>query len=538
MPRQKKSAGALKTIPGGALATVTEPPETITDKVAGADSVSSTEGQSLVTAADLAAKVEAVARGVKLIVVSNREPYIHERTGQGLQMIRPASGMVTALEPIVRAVGGTWVAHGSGSGDRLAVDAHDRVIMPSYGSTYTLRRLWLTRQEEDGYYYGLSNDALWPLCHIVYQRPMFQKNDWEQYVAVNEKFCEVVLEEAIGGPAIIFIQDYQLGLLSRMLRNRRPDLILVQFWHIPWPNREAFRVFPWGEELLDGLLGNDLLGFHIQYHCNNFMDTVDRGIEAKVDYEHFRVFRGGRPTHVRPFPISVDFSQIEKDSQSALVEERIAEFKTTLGSGIVDRKLFVGADRIDYTKGILERFQAFDAMIRHHPEMRGRVTFMQLAAPSRLHLDVYRDLNDRIEDLVDDINWRHQTDDWQPICYLKAHHDYYSVLAAYKMADVLLTTSLHDGMNLVAKEYIAARTDNSGLLILSQYTGAAREMPDALLVNPFDIEDMANAMYQSCTIPDQEIRLRMSRLREQVARENVYAWGVKIFEEIRKVLPL
>lgn len=488
-------------------------------------------------AASLAGRVAAVASGVKLIVVSNREPYVHEITGQGIRAIRPASGMVTALEPIVRAVGGTWIAHGSGTGDRHVVDARDQIGLPPDKPKYTLRRVWLTRQEEDGYYYGLSNGALWPLCHIVYQRPEFRKSDWDQYVAVNEKFCRVVLEEAVGAPAIVFIQDYQLGLLSRMLRNRRPDLILVQFWHIPWPNREAFRVFPWGEQLLDGLLGNDVLGFHIQYHCNNFMDTVDRGIEAKVDYEHFRVFRGGRPTHIRPFPISVDFNQIETDAQSTRVEERTAEFRTILGSGAGERKLFVGADRIDYTKGILERFQAFDVMLQHHPELCGRVTFMQLAAPSRLHLDVYRDLNDRIEGLVDDINWRLQTDDWQPIHYLKAHHDYYAVLAAYRMADVLLTTSLHDGMNLVAKEFIATRSDDMGILILSQYTGAARELSDAVLVNPFDIDDLAKAMHRSCTMLDGDIRLRMSRLREQVTKENVYAWGVKIFEEIRKVLP-
>lgn len=496
-----------------------------------------TSSELMANAASLASRVAAVASGVKLIVVSNREPYVHEITGQGIRAIRPASGMVTALEPIVRAVGGTWIAHGSGTGDRHVVDARDQIGLPPDNPKYTLRRVWLTRQEEDGYYYGLSNAALWPLCHIVYQRPEFRKSDWDQYVAVNEKFCRVVLEEAVGAPAIVFIQDYQLGLLSRMLRNRRPDLILVQFWHIPWPNREAFRVFPWGEQLLDGLLGNDVLGFHIQYHCNNFMDTVDRGIEAKVDYEHFRVFRGGRPTHIRPFPISVDFDQIEADAQSTRVEERTAEFRTILGSGAGERKLFVGADRIDYTKGILERFQAFDAMLQHHPELCGRVIFMQLAAPSRLHLDVYRDLNDRIEGLVDDINWRLQTDDWQPIHYLKAHHDYYAVLAAYRMADVMLTTSLHDGMNLVAKEFIATRNDNQGVLILSQYTGAARELPDALLVNPFDIEDLAKAMHHSCTMLDNDIRLRMSRLREQVAKENVYAWGVKIFEEIRKVLP-
>jgi trehalose 6-phosphate synthase len=364
---------------------------------------------------------------------------------------------------------------------------------------------------------------------------VFRSGDWEQYCAVNEKFCRAVLEEAAGEPAIVFIQDYQLGLLSRLLRNQRPDLILAQFWHIPWPNREAFRIFPWGEQLLDGLLGNDLLGFHIQYHCNNFMDTVDRGIEARVDYEHFRIYRGGRPTSIRPFPISVDFMQIGSDAQSDRVGDKIEEFKTALGSSLGAGKLFVGADRIDYTKGIPERLQAFDMLLQKHPELRGKVTLMQLSAPSRMHLDAYRDLNDRIEDLVDDINWRHQTDEWQPIHFLRAHHDYYAMLAAYKMADALLVTSLHDGMNLVAKEFISARCDERGVLVLSRYTGAARELPEALQANPFDIEDLAQAMYLACCMPEAEIGQRMSRLREQVAKENVYAWGARIFDEIRKI---
>ena len=367
--------------------------------------------------------------------------------------------------------------------------------------------------------------------------PEFRKSDWDQYLAVNEKFCQAVLEEAEGGPAIVFIQDYQLGLLSRLLRNRRSDLVLVQFWHIPWPNREAFRVFPWGEQLLDGLLGHDILGFHIQYHCNNFMDTIDRGIEAKVDYEHFRIFRGGRPTSIRPFPISVDSAQIESDSHLPRVDEKILEFSAAIGYAPGNRRLFVGADRIDYTKGILERLKALDVLMQQHPELRGNISFMQLAAPSRTHIDVYRDLNDRIEDLVDDINWRHQTDEWQPIHYLRAQHDYYAVLAAYRMADVLLTTSLHDGMNLVAKEFISTKSDNSGVLVLSQYTGAAREMPDALLVNPFDVEDLAAAMYAACTMSETEISQRMSRLRDQLTNNNVYSWGAKIFDEIRKVLP-
>lgn len=486
-------------------------------------------------AVDLSNYISKVTTNAKLIVVSNREPCLHEHVSGEIKAIRPASGMVTALEPIVRAVKGTWIAHGSGSADWSVVDSKRHIELPEEKPEYILRRIHLSKKEEDGYYYGLSNEALWPLCHIVYTRPNFSRNDWEMYKKVNQRFCNAVLEEAEGGPAIVFIQDYHLALLPRLLKNARPDLKLIQFWHIPWPNREAFRIFPWGEELLDGLLGNDILGFHVQYHCNNFLDTVDRSIEARVDYEHFRVFRGGRPTHIRPFPISVDFEQIGLDAESPLVTKRQEQFMRDLGETVSGTNLFVGADRIDYTKGILERLKGFELMLQRHPELCGKVAFVQLAAPSRTHIETYRQLNDEIDDLVDEINWRSCTDEWAPVHFLRAHHDYHNVLAAYRMADILLVTSLHDGMNLVAKEFIAVRTDGNGVLILSQYTGAARELPDALQVNPFDIDQLADTMYQAFTMSESERKQRMSRMRAQVEKNSVYDWGYKIFEEVEKI---
>lgn len=480
--------------------------------------------------------INRLTAGAKMIVVSNREPWVHERVPDGIRSVRPASGLTTALEPIVRAVGGTWIAHGSGSADRLVVDKKGRIGLPEENPNYTLRRIWLTKREENGYYYGLSNKALWPLCHIVYTRPSFTRSDWEMYKSVNKRFCNAVLEEAEGEPAIIFIQDYHLALLPRLLKNERPDLKLIHFWHIPWPNREAFRIFPWGEELLDGLLGNDILGFHIQHHCNNFLDTVDRGIEAMVDYEHFRIFRGGRPTYVRPFPISVDFQQIGFDVDAPIVEKRKQSFLKELGEGIMATKIYVGADRIDYTKGIPERLRAFDVMLKRHPELRSKVSLMQLAAPSRTHIEAYRKIEEEIDNLVDEINWRHQDEEWTPVRFLRAHHDYYAVLAAYRMADVLMVTSLHDGMNLVAKEFISSRTDGDGVLLLSQYTGAAREFNDAILVNPFDTDQLADDMHAAFTMSDTERRSRMKRMRTQVKRNTVYHWVQRIFEEVENVL--
>ncbi|MGB4190386.1 MAG: trehalose-6-phosphate synthase [Syntrophales bacterium] len=482
--------------------------------------------------------VSRIAKNAKVVIASNREPVMHERDAGGIRVVQPASGMVVALDPIVRATGGVWVAHGSGTADRLVVDSRGRMAMPPEKPRYTLRRVWLTRKEENGYYFGLSNRALWPLCHIVYTRPRFSRNDWEAYRNVNRRFCDAILEEVDGCPAIVFIQDYHLALLPRLLRQERPDLALVHFWHIPWPNREAFRIFPWGEELLDGLLGNDIMGFHIQYHCNNFMDTVDRGIEAKVDYEQFQIFRGGRPTHVRAFPISVDFRQIGKDATSGPVEERRLNFIKELGDEVLRTRVFVGADRIDYTKGIPERIRGFDLLLKNHPELREKVTLLQLAAPSRTHIEEYRDINDKLDDLVDEVNWRHQTEDWMPIRFLRAHHDYQAVLASYRLADILVVTSLHDGMNLVAKEFISARNDGDGVLLLSRYTGAARELADALLVNPYDTDELADAMYEAYIMPEKERRKRMRRMRSQIRNHTVFDWGGKIFEELEYIRPV
>jgi trehalose 6-phosphate synthase len=478
------------------------------------------------------------SEGGKIVVVSNREPWVHERVAGAVKAVRPASGMVVGLEPIVRAAQGTWVAHGSGSADRSVSDDKGRIRMPPGKEEYTLRRVWLTRREENGYYYGTSNRALWPLCHIAYTRPYFSRQDWEVYRSVNQRFCDTVLEEVGGESAVVFIQDYHLALLPRMLKNARPDLKLIQFWHIPWPNCEAFRIFPWEEELLDGLLGNDLLGFHIQHHCNNFLDTIATCVEAMIDYEEFRVLRGGRPTYVRPFPISVDFQQIGGDAQAPAVKRTARGFAKELGETAAGSCLFVGADRIDYTKGIPERLTAFDLLLQRHPELLGKVALVQLAAPSRTHVKEYRDLNDALDDLVDEINWRHQTEDWYPVHFLRAHHDYNAVLAAYRMADVLLVTSLHDGMNLVAKEFISSRTDGDGVLILSKYTGCARELGGALLVNPFDADQLADVMFTAFRMPRKERRRRMARLRDQVQNRNVYDWAAQIMEEAGRCLRL
>lgn len=482
-------------------------------------------------------RLEQVARsrlgGAKLLVVANREPYIHVLDGEEVRCMKPASGLTTALDPVMRATGGIWVGHGSGAGDRRASDKRGRVAVPPEDPTYTLRRVWLSPEEEQGYYYGFSNEALWPLCHAAYTRPRFDPTDWEQYRRVNQKFADAVLEEAAGGPAIVFVQDYHFALLPRLLKGARPDLVVIQFWHIPWPNREIFRVCPWGGEILDGLLGNDLLSFHIQYHCNNFLETVDRTIEARVDTEHFAVSRGGHTTLVRPHPISIDaeaaraFSPEELDEEEARIREQLR---------LRDLPLLVGVERVDYTKGLPERFHAVDRLLTLHPELRGRFYLLQVGAPSRTHIPTYRRLNEHLRALAEEINRRHGGAGWCPVVHVNEHYGPRQVQAVYRMASACVVSSLHDGMNLVAKEFVAARSDLRGVLVLSRFTGAARELTDALLINPYSVDEFAEALRAALSMPVEEQQRRMRRLRAQVADNNIFRWAGMLLSEAGKLV--
>jgi trehalose 6-phosphate synthase len=476
--------------------------------------------------------IETRLREHRLIVVANREPYIHRVVGGGVECVVPASGMATALDPIMRACGGTWVAHGSGSADRQFVDEHDHVQVPPKDPRYTLRRVWLTKEQEDGYYYGLANEGLWPLCHVVFTRPAFLARHWQVYREVNELFAQAVLEEAGGGPAFVFIQDYHFALLPRILKQANPNLIVAHFWHIPWPNRETFRTFHWAEELLDGLLGNDLLGFHLRYHCHNFLDTVDRALEARVDVERSEITRGGKVTSIRPFPIGIDFDEHTAESGGPIVDAAMADWQHCLGKG--NRIVGIGIDRLDYSKGIPDRLRAVDRLLELHAEYRERLVFVQVGVPSRTHLRPYRLLEDEVEGLVEEINWRWSADGWQPIVFAKKHHDQPSLMALHRLASFCLVTSLHDGMNLVAKEFVASRFDEDGVLILSRFTGAARELTSALLVNPYAIDDMAEAMHQAIQMPHCERQRRMQKMREAVSGNNIYRWAGKIVSALLK----
>lgn len=474
--------------------------------------------------------VEAKLHDHKFIVVANREPYIHRYVGKRIECVQPASGMTTALDPILRACGGVWVAHGSGDADHATVDMHDHVQVPPEDPRYTLRRVWLTKEQEQGYYYGLSNEGLWPLCHITFTRPSFKPQDWEIYREVNRVFAEAVLQEVDGKPTFVFVQDYHFTLLPRLLKQANPSLIVAQFWHIPWPNRETFRAFPWKEELLDGLLGNDLLGFHLRYHCQNFLDTIDRALEARVDQERFEVTRGGKVTTVRPFPISIDYAEHEAMARSQRVESYMDGWRVQLG--LHDELLGIGIDRIDYTKGIPDRLRAIDRLLEKHPSCQKRFVFVQIGVPSRSHLPQYKAIDDEIDRLVEEINWRWKSDAWRPIILLKQQYGQPELAALHRLARFCVVSSLHDGLNLVAKEFVSSRFDDDGVLVLSEFTGAARELGDALLVNPFSTEQIAEAIRRALEMPLPERQKRMKKMRKAVADNNVYRWAGKILSAL------
>jgi trehalose 6-phosphate synthase len=472
-------------------------------------------------------------KGDEILIVSNREPYIHVMQHGAVEIQRPASGLVTALEPVMRACSGTWIAHGGGSADRQAVDKHDHVMVPPEHPAYRIRRVWLAKEEEHGYYYGFANEGLWPLCHIAHTRPTFRTPDWDHYRAVNRRFADVVVDESSTDDPIVMVQDYHLALVPRLVRERLPKATVITFWHIPWPNPEAFSILPWREAVLEGLLGSSIMAFHTQFHCNNFFETVDRYLEARVDRETFTISYGGQQTEVRRYPISIEWPPQELN-QLPSVEECRRQLRANLGVA-PDMRLGVGVDRLDYTKGILERFRAVERLLEIEPSWIGKFSFLQIAAPSRSSIDEYQNLETQVRALSARINRRFGDGTYQPIILKVEHHEPRAVYTFYRASDLCYVSSLHDGMNLVAKEYVALRDDERGVLLLSQFTGAARELTEALIVNPYDIEQCAVALHLALTMPPEEQRARMRSMRSIVQEFNVYRWAGRMLMDAARM---
>jgi len=469
-------------------------------------------------------------RGDEVIVVSNREPYIHEAAPQGIVVKRPASGLVTAIEPVMRACSGTWIAHGSGSADAQVVGLHDRILAPPGRGEYTLRRIWLTEKEEQGYYYGFANEGIWPLCHVAHVRPVFREADWLAYREVNQRFADAVVSEVRSEDPVVMVQDYHFALLPAMIRERLPNATILTFWHIPWPNPESFGICPWRREILQGMLGSTILGFQTRFHSKNFIETVDRNLEARIEHEHSTISFHDDETLVESYPISIEWPSAASAAASPAPDPCRRNVTQRLGIGPGSR-IAVGVDRLDYTKGIAERMQAVERLLEQNPEWVGRFVLVQVAAPSRSSLTEYRQLEEHIRQLADRINDRFGGPNYRPIHLLIEHHDRDAVTELYRAADLCVVTSLHDGMNLVCKEFVAAREDERGVLILSCFAGAAREMTEALVVNPYHVEECAAAILRALTMPEAEQRERMASLRATVREGNVYRWAGRILTD-------
>jgi trehalose 6-phosphate synthase len=473
-------------------------------------------------------------RGEKIIIVANREPYIHEHVpGGGVSVLHPASGLVTALEPVMRACSGVWIAHGSGSADRDTADAQGHVQVPPGEAAYLIRRVWLSDEEVRGYYYGFANEGLWPLCHIADIRPIFRSEDWRQYQAVNQKFADAVAAEVDIEDPIVLVQDYHLALVPRLIRERLPKATVITFWHIPWPNPERFGICPWRNEVLEGLLGSSIVGFQTRFDCSNFIDAVDRYLESRIDRAQQAVVQHGHTTLIRPYPISTEWPVRWLETVPSVSECRTSAFSELHLPA--DALLAVGVDRLDYTKGLEERLLAVERLLERSPALCGRFTFAQLAAPSRTKIDRYRQLNESVERVAARINERFGRGTYRPIVLLRTHHEPPTVFTYYRAADLCYVSSLHDGMNLVAKEFVAARDDERGVLVLSQFAGAARELTEALIVNPYDLDEAASALAAALEMPPDEQRARMRSMRAYMSEFNVYRWAGRMLVEAARL---
>ncbi|MDD7972338.1 alpha,alpha-trehalose-phosphate synthase (UDP-forming) [Roseinatronobacter alkalisoli] len=464
--------------------------------------------------------------GTDVILVSNREPYVHTTQTDGIRCEIPAGGLVSALEPIARGCGGTWIAHGSGSADRETVDAHDRIQVPPGNPGYTLRRVWITPEEEKGYYVGFANESLWPLCHNAFVRPVFRAADWCHYRAVNARFADAVKQEARTDSPIVIVQDYHFALLPRMIRERLPNATIVSFWHIPWPNAEVFGICPHAAEVLDGMLGSDIIGFQVPLFRINFIDCVERTLESRINPEDCSVRYGSKLSRVRTYPISIAWPPDPTGQEMPATLSARKAMGAKSGA-----KLILAVGRLDYTKGIPEFLSAFEELLVLHPEWRGNIHLFYVAAPSRGEVASYRSLHKQCLRLSEAINDRFGTPDYTPLLFMDRHVDRDDLRHLYREADICVVPSLHDGMNLVAKEFVAERRDEQGVLILSRFAGATQEMPEALAVNPFDISKLAATLKSALEMPPDEQAARMRRMRETVRSKNIYRWAGRLLED-------
>ena len=483
--------------------------------------------------ADLERSIREYTGGTPIVIASKSEPYQHVRRGGGIEVIRSPGGLASALDSVARATGATWVAQAQGDADREAADSRGRVQMPPGQRTYTLQRIWIEPDDVAEGFNRFANGCLWPLCHVVYVRPHFEAQDYRSYAQANDRFADAILDSIGPGPALVLLQDYHLALCAARLRARHPDLTIVLFWHVPWPNPEAFRILPWKNEFLQGLLACDLLGFHIANHATNFLDTVAIELEAHIDRERQAVRRRGHRTFVRHYPISPDAAEITPAASDAWTKREAVRIRESLGLG--NARVILGVDRLDYTKGIPERLDAYALFLEKHPEEVEGVTMVQVGVPSRVNMAEYQALGAAVEERISSLNARFGGPGRAAVHLITANLDFRELIPYYVLADVLAVTSLHDGMNLVAKEYVAAKPGLDGVLVLSPYTGASRELDHALQVSPYDTERLAAAFHRALHMSPDERASRMRALREVVASHNIYDWTRKLLRDVHRL---
>lgn len=478
------------------------------------------------TAERLTEFIKAYVKDRPIYVLANRAPYIHRKTKAGIEYSTPAGGVVTALEPMLQACGGMWLAHGSGDADKVTADKDGKIRVPPEEPSYTLKRIFLTEDEVRGYYSGFSSEALWPLCHMAHVRPLFRKEDWQMYKKVNAKFAKSLLEEIrhVDRP-LVLVQDYHLALVPALIKKSRPDARVAMFWHIPWPSAAQFSICPWRAEILDGMLGADIVGFHTQQYCNNFMDTVGSEVESRIDFENFSINREEHRSYIRPFPISIAYpGSAEPHAEPDRLVLDALSIKTEF--------LALGVDRLDYIKGFLERFKGVEFFLEAHPEYRERFSLLQIASPTRESVEKYREYAAEVETEAARINAKYGTPQWQPIHFEHKLYSHKQLQPLYQLADVCMVTSLHDGMNLVAKEYVAARIDDAGVLMLSQFTGASRDLKGAIHINPYSAEETSEALHKALTMTKTEQHRRMHGMRASIRDYNIYRWSAEIIKAL------
>jgi len=460
----------------------------------------------------------------QLVVVSNRQPYRHTDAGDGVEVDRPTGGLTAGLDPVVQETGGTWVAWGDGDADRDVVDASDRIGVPPEDPGYSLRRVWLSDEQVEGYYYGFSNQVLWPVCHGTLGNVSADSDYWEVYKQTNRQFADVVAAEATDRSTVWF-HDYHLALAPAMTRRAvGGGPTFMQFWHTPWPGWDTFRACPHSDEVLRGLLANDVLGFHVPRYRYNFLECVDACLgDANVDHDHATVRYRGTSTRVVASPMGVPHDEIRREAASFSendLADLLAEYDVS-----PDRALAVGVDRLDYSKGIVERIRALERLWETHPEWRESLTFVQNGSESRSQIDAYARTQEAVAAAVERVNERFGTDDWQPIVFFTDTLSKERLYGLYRHADAALVTPVRDGLNLVAMEYVAAQVENDGALLLSDQSGAHDILgPLAYSITPFDAPGIADRLDEALTAPAAERKARMTRLRQSVAEVDLETW--------------